>query len=103
MVIGGCLLVVAQSLLMPLRRKRVRFEQLTQFEQGRIIGLREAGLSYRAVASRLQRRRSTVMRVWKQWTDECRTTQKSGRGPRNVTSTRDDRHLHGADGPYSFL
>ncbi|KFM72897.1 Transposable element Tcb1 transposase, partial [Stegodyphus mimosarum] len=33
------------------------------------------------------------MRVWKQWTDECRTTRKSGSGPRNVTSARDDRHL----------
>ena len=31
------------------------------------------------------------MRVWKQWTDECRTTRKPGSGPRNVT--RDDRHL----------
>ncbi|KFM71423.1 Transposable element Tc1 transposase, partial [Stegodyphus mimosarum] len=78
---------------MPRRRKRARFEQLTEFERGRIIGLREAGLSYRAVASRVQRNSSTVMRVWKQWTDECRTTRKSGSGPRNVTSARDDRHL----------
>ncbi|KFM68742.1 Transposable element Tc1 transposase, partial [Stegodyphus mimosarum] len=78
---------------MPRRRKRARFEQLTEFERGRIIGLREAGLSYRAVSSRVQRNSSTVMRVWKQWTDECRTTRKSGSGPRNVTSARDDRHL----------
>lgn len=82
-----------KRLLMPLRRKRARFEQLTEFERGRINGLREAGLSYRAVAARVQRNSSTVMRVWKQWTDECRTTRKSGSGPRNVTSTRDDRHL----------
>nr|XP_042912780.1 uncharacterized protein LOC122272833 [Parasteatoda tepidariorum] len=33
------------------------------------------------------------MHVWKQWTDECQTTRKSGSGPRNVTSARDDRHL----------
>ncbi|XP_042895534.1 uncharacterized protein [Parasteatoda tepidariorum] len=78
---------------MPLRRKRARFQQLREFERGRIIGLREAGLSYRAVAARVQRNRSTVMRVWKQWTDECQTTRKSGSGPRNVTSARDDRHL----------
>ncbi|GFT99779.1 hypothetical protein TNCV_4692621 [Trichonephila clavipes] len=30
------------------------------------------------------------MRVWKQWTDEHRTT---GNGRRKVTSTRHDRHL----------
>ncbi|KFM67459.1 Transposable element Tcb2 transposase, partial [Stegodyphus mimosarum] len=45
------------------------------------------------VVSHCERNSSTVMRVWKQWTDECRTTRKSGSGPRNVTSARDDRHL----------
>ncbi|GFX43217.1 transposable element Tc1 transposase [Trichonephila clavipes] len=34
-----------------------------------------------------------VMRVWKQWTDEHRTTRKTGSGRRKVTSARDDRHL----------
>ncbi|GFX11155.1 transposable element Tcb2 transposase [Trichonephila clavipes] len=33
------------------------------------------------------------MHVSKQWTDEGRTARKSGSGPRNVTSARDDRHL----------
>ncbi|GFS94130.1 transposable element Tc1 transposase [Trichonephila clavipes] len=33
------------------------------------------------------------MRVSKQWTDEGRTARKSGSGPRNVTSARDDRLL----------
>ncbi|GFX06071.1 transposable element Tc1 transposase [Trichonephila clavipes] len=36
---------------------------------------------------------STVTGVWKQWTDELRTTRKTGRGRRKVTSVRDDRHL----------
>ncbi|GFU19389.1 uncharacterized protein TNCV_3032991 [Trichonephila clavipes] len=33
------------------------------------------------------------MRVWKQLTDEHRTTRKTGSGRRKVTSARDDRHL----------
>ncbi|GFV60770.1 hypothetical protein TNCV_1780741 [Trichonephila clavipes] len=33
------------------------------------------------------------MRVSKQWTDEGRTARKSGSGPRNVTSAREDRRL----------
>ena len=78
---------------MSLRRKRARFEQLTEFERRRIIGLREGELSYRSVAARVQRNSSTVMRVWKQWTDEGRTTRKSGSGSLNVASTRDYRHL----------
>ncbi|GFV69379.1 transposable element Tc1 transposase [Trichonephila clavipes] len=72
---------------------RVKFEQISVFERGRIVGLREAGLSYRAVAARVQRNSSTIMRVSKQWTDEGRTARKSVSGPRNVTSAREDRRL----------
>ncbi|GFX37728.1 transposable element Tc1 transposase [Trichonephila clavipes] len=78
---------------MPRRRKGVKFEQISEFERGRIVGLREAGLSYRAVAARVQRNSSTIMRVSKQWTDDGRTARKSVSGPRNVTSAREDRRL----------
>ncbi|GFT48294.1 transposable element Tc1 transposase [Trichonephila clavipes] len=33
------------------------------------------------------------MRVWKQWTNEHRTTLKTGSGRRKGASVRDDRHL----------
>ncbi|GFU05318.1 transposable element Tc1 transposase [Trichonephila clavipes] len=78
---------------MPCRRKGAKFEQISEFERGKIVGLREAGLSYRAVAARVQRISSTIMRVSKQWTDEGRTARKSGCGPRNVTSAHGDRRL----------
>ncbi|GFX13073.1 transposable element Tc1 transposase [Trichonephila clavipes] len=78
---------------MPPRRNKEEFQQLTEFERGRIIGLREGGFSYRAIGARVQRNSSTVMRVWKQWTDEHRTTRKSGSGGWKVTPARDDRHL----------
>ncbi|GFV61600.1 transposable element Tcb1 transposase [Trichonephila clavipes] len=78
---------------MPCRRKGAKFEQISEFERGKIVGLREAGLSYRAVAARVQRNNSTIMRVSKQWTDEGRTARKSGSGARNVTSAPDDRRL----------
>ncbi|GFU63523.1 hemicentin-2 [Trichonephila clavipes] len=72
---------------------RVKFEQISVFERGRIVGLREAGLSYRAVATSVQRNSRTIMHVSKQWTDEGRTARKSVSGPRNVTSAREDRRL----------
>ncbi|GFV06776.1 transposable element Tcb2 transposase [Trichonephila clavipes] len=78
---------------MPRRRKGAKFEQISEFKRGRIVGLREDGLSYRAVAARVQRNSSTIMRVSKQWTDEGQTARKSGSGPRNVTSACDDRRL----------
>ncbi|GFY02992.1 uncharacterized protein TNCV_979971 [Trichonephila clavipes] len=78
---------------MPPRQNRNKFKQLTEFERGSIIGLREGGFSYHAIGACVQRNSSTVMRVWKQWTDEHLTTRKTGSGRRKVTSARDDRHL----------
>ncbi|GFV15349.1 ig-like domain-containing protein [Trichonephila clavipes] len=43
--------------------------------------------------ARVQWNSSTVMRVWKQGTDEHRTTRKTGSGRLKVTLARDDRHL----------
>ncbi|GFX79006.1 retrotransposable element Tf2 protein type 1 [Trichonephila clavipes] len=45
------------------------------------------------ICARVQRNSSTVMRVWKQWTDEHRTNRKTGSGQRKVTSACNDRHL----------
>ncbi|GFU68193.1 uncharacterized protein TNCV_39031 [Trichonephila clavipes] len=62
-------------------------------EWGKIIGLREGGFSYRAIGARVQWNSSTVMRVWKLWTDEHRTTLKTGSKRWKVMSACDDRHL----------
>ncbi|GFV72776.1 uncharacterized protein TNCV_1232901 [Trichonephila clavipes] len=78
---------------MPPRRNKEKFQQLTEFERGGIIDLREGGFSYRAIGARVQRNSTTEMRVWKQWTDEHQTTRKTGSGRRKVTSARDDQHL----------
>ncbi|GFX13726.1 hypothetical protein TNCV_599361 [Trichonephila clavipes] len=43
--------------------------------------------------ARVQRNSSTMMRVWKQRTDEHRTTRKTGSRRRKVTLARDDRYL----------
>ncbi|GFX79080.1 HTH_Tnp_Tc3_2 domain-containing protein [Trichonephila clavipes] len=40
---------------MPLRRNRWQYEQLTDFDRGRIIGLREAGWSNRRIGRHLGR------------------------------------------------
>ncbi|GFV54351.1 transposable element Tc1 transposase [Trichonephila clavipes] len=73
-------------------RNKVKFQQLTEFEWERIIGLREVRFSYRVIGARVQRNRSTVMRVLKQWTDEPRNTRKNGSGRRKGTSVRYDQH-----------
>ncbi|GFX10397.1 uncharacterized protein TNCV_1867921 [Trichonephila clavipes] len=70
--------VTQGALSKPSRRKKEKFLQSTEFERGRIIGLREGRFSYHAIGARVQQNRSQVMRVGKQWTEEHRTTRKTG-------------------------
>ncbi|GFX43883.1 uncharacterized protein TNCV_4111621 [Trichonephila clavipes] len=78
-----------RNLSTPSRRNKEKFQQLT----GRIINLREGGFSYRAKGARVQLNSSTVMRLWKQGTEQQRTTRKASSERRKETSARDDRHL----------
>ncbi|GFV25222.1 transposable element Tcb2 transposase [Trichonephila clavipes] len=55
---------------MPLRRNRRQYEQLTDFDGGRIIGLREAGWSNRRIGRHLGRSDMVVARCWQQWITE---------------------------------
>ncbi|GFX77965.1 transposable element Tc1 transposase [Trichonephila clavipes] len=58
------------------RRNKKKFQQLTEFERGMIIGLREGRFSYRAIGARVQWKSSTVMRVWKKWTKNIEQLDK---------------------------
>ncbi|GFV50109.1 uncharacterized protein TNCV_3646111 [Trichonephila clavipes] len=51
---------------LPLRRFRRKYEQLSQFERGRIIGIMEAGWSARQVARQLGSFECVVRRCWDQ-------------------------------------
>ncbi|PRD28299.1 UNVERIFIED_CONTAM: hypothetical protein NCL1_32776 [Trichonephila clavipes] len=60
---------------MQLRHFRSQYEQLSQFERGRIIGMMEAGWSARRVARQLGRSDCVVKRCWDQWIQEMSFTQ----------------------------
>ncbi|GFU25581.1 transposable element Tcb1 transposase [Trichonephila clavipes] len=78
---------------MPLRRNRRQYEQLTDFDRGRIIGLREAGWSNRRIGRPLGRSDMVVARCWQQWITEGRVYRRGGSGrPRN-TNDREDRAI----------
>ena len=79
---------------MPPRRKKKKFQKFKKFKSMRIICLQEGEFFYRLIAAHMQRNSSTVMQVWKQWTDEHRTTRNTDNGRKKVTSAREDRHLH---------
>ncbi|GFX53586.1 transposable element Tcb1 transposase [Trichonephila clavipes] len=78
---------------MSLRRNRRQYEQLTDFDRGRIIGLREAGWSNRRIGRHLGRSDMVVTRCWQQWITEGRVYRRGGSGrPRN-TNDREDRAI----------
>ncbi|GFX56321.1 uncharacterized protein TNCV_2242531 [Trichonephila clavipes] len=77
---------------MPLRRFRRQYEQQSQFERGRIIGMMEAGWSARRVALQLGRSDCVVRRCWDQWIREMSFTRRPGSGLSRQTSHREDRH-----------
>ncbi|GFX52083.1 HTH_Tnp_Tc3_2 domain-containing protein [Trichonephila clavipes] len=63
---------------MPLRRNRGQYEQLTDFDRGRMIGLREAGWSNRRIGRLLGRSDMVVARCWQQWITEGRVYRRGG-------------------------
>ncbi|GFT42365.1 HTH_38 domain-containing protein [Trichonephila clavipes] len=67
---------------MPLRRNRRQYEQLTDFDRGRIIGL---GWSNRRIGRHLGQSNMVVARCWQQWITEGRVYRRGGSGrPRNT-------------------
>ncbi|GFX02870.1 transposable element Tcb2 transposase [Trichonephila clavipes] len=78
---------------MPLRRFRRQYEQLSQFERERIIGVMEAGWSARRVARQLGHSDCVVRRCWDQWIRQMSFTRRPGSGRPLQTSRREDRHI----------
>ena len=81
------------SVGMPRQRERAQYQQVSTFKLGRIVGLREAGLSYRDIAARTGHAATTVTRVWNQWREEGHTQRQAGIGPHNVITAQDGCHL----------
>ncbi|GFY17891.1 transposable element Tcb2 transposase [Trichonephila clavipes] len=71
---------------MPLRLFRRQYEQLSQFERGRIIGMMEALWSARRVVHQLGRFNCVVRRRYLH-------TQRPGSGRPRQTNCREDRHI----------
>ncbi|GFW23870.1 transposable element Tcb2 transposase [Trichonephila clavipes] len=78
---------------MPLRRFRRQYEQLSQFERGRIISMMEAGWSARRVARQLGHSDCVMRRFGDQWIREMSFTRIPGSGRPRQTSRREERHI----------
>ncbi|GFX90958.1 transposable element Tcb1 transposase [Trichonephila clavipes] len=60
------------------RKQRSAFDQVSEFDRGRIVAYRYCGLPFRKIGSRVDRNQKTVMRVCDHWMQEG-TTDRRGR------------------------
>ncbi|GFV54832.1 uncharacterized protein TNCV_3683571 [Trichonephila clavipes] len=58
------------------RRKLVAFDQVSEFDTGRIVAYRDCGLSFREIGSRVRRNQTTVMRICDRGMQEGMTNQR---------------------------
>ncbi|GFU58268.1 transposable element Tcb1 transposase [Trichonephila clavipes] len=89
---------------MSCRKQRSAFDQLSEFNRGRIVAYRDCGLSFREIGSRVGRNQTTVLRICDHWIQEVsastirRRLQQSGLPTRRpllgLTLTQNHRHLH---------
>ncbi|GFU07072.1 uncharacterized protein TNCV_2993221 [Trichonephila clavipes] len=77
---------------MSLRRFRRQYEQLSQFQRGRIIGMIEAGWSARRVARQLDRSDCVVRRCWASGSERCHLHEDQARTPSTDQSSRSPPH-----------
>ncbi|GFV68451.1 RNA-directed DNA polymerase from mobile element jockey [Trichonephila clavipes] len=63
---------------MPRRRIRVHCEQLSEFERGRTIGLKDADWAKRRIAGHMDRSNAAIIRYWQQWEDSGRFQRHDG-------------------------
>ncbi|GBL94677.1 hypothetical protein AVEN_83991-1 [Araneus ventricosus] len=78
---------------MPLRRRRSHYQQLTQFERDRVVGLCEGGFSFRDIAERHGRNVFTVHDCCQQWSREGTASRRPSSGRLRGTTEREDRRV----------
>ncbi|GFT16097.1 HTH_Tnp_Tc3_2 domain-containing protein [Trichonephila clavipes] len=63
---------------MPCCRIRAHYEQLSEFEGGHIIGLKEAGWANRRIARHMGRSNAAIRRCWQEWMDSSKFQRHDG-------------------------
>ncbi|GFW72887.1 transposable element Tcb1 transposase [Trichonephila clavipes] len=75
------------------RKQRSAFDQVSEFDRGRIVAYRDCGLSFREIGSRVRRNQTTVMRKCDRWMQEGTTDRRGRSHPPQCTTSREDRQI----------
>ncbi|GFY24445.1 transposable element Tcb1 transposase [Trichonephila clavipes] len=74
------------------RKQRSAFDQVSEFDRGRIVAYRDCGLSFREIGSSVGRNQ-TVMRICFRWMQEGTTDRRGRSHPPQCTTLREDRQI----------
>ncbi|GFX50657.1 transposable element Tcb1 transposase [Trichonephila clavipes] len=78
---------------MSCRKQRSLFDQVSEFDRGRIVAYRDCGLSFSEIGSRVGRNQTTVMRICDRWMLEGTTDRRGRSHPPQCTTSREDRQI----------
>ncbi|GFX43511.1 transposable element Tcb1 transposase [Trichonephila clavipes] len=74
-------------------KQRSAFDQISEFDRGRIVAYRDCGLSFREIGSRVGRNQTTVMRICDCWMQDGTTNRRGRSHPPQCTTSRVDRQI----------
>ncbi|GFX21504.1 transposable element Tcb1 transposase [Trichonephila clavipes] len=77
---------------MSCRKQRSAFDQVSEFDRGKIVAYRDCGLSFREIGSRV-RRNQTVMQICDRWIQEGTTDRRGRSHPPQCTTSREKRQI----------
>ncbi|GFU88314.1 transposable element Tcb1 transposase [Trichonephila clavipes] len=75
------------------RKQRSAFDQISEFDRGRIVANRDCGLSFREISSYVGRNQTTVMRICDSWMQEDMMDRRGRSHPPQCTTSREDRQI----------
>ncbi|GFX43968.1 transposable element Tcb1 transposase [Trichonephila clavipes] len=77
------------------RKQRSAFDQLSEFERGRIVAYQDCGLPFSEIGCRVGRKQTTLMRICDCWMQESTMDRRGRSHPPQCTTSREDRQkLH---------
>ncbi|GFV59744.1 transposable element Tcb1 transposase [Trichonephila clavipes] len=69
------------------RKQRSAFDQISEFDRGRIVTYRGWGLSFRKIGSRIGRNQTTVIRICDRWMQDGTTDRRGRSHPPQCTTS----------------
>ncbi|GFW90257.1 transposable element Tcb1 transposase [Trichonephila clavipes] len=75
------------------RKQRSTFDQVSEFDRGRIVAYRDCGVSFREIGSRVGRNQTTVMRICDRWMQKGTKDQRGRSHPPQCITSREDRQI----------